>query len=224
MDLYRSTRADLASAWGPAVNLTSLNTSGDDRQPALSSDGLTLIFVSNRAGGFGGNDLYISTRTSLADAWGAPINMGAMINTSSDDAGPSLSDDGLTLYMHSDRPGGFGLADLYVTTRVSLAASWSVPVNMGSAINTDQYEVAPDIASDGLSLYFHSTRSGGVGAHDIWRATRKSVADAWGAPTVLASPVNSIVPDTSPALSDDWGVLYFASDAGGNRDIWQAVP
>lgn len=224
MDIYVSTRAMVTDPWGAATNVTALNSMGDDRQPSLSSDGLTMYFASDRAGGEGGSDIYVSTRATLMDAWSAPVNLGNVVNTVDTDSGPSVSDDGLSLYFQSNRAGTLGQTDLYVTTRATTMDSWGAPTNMGATINTAEYDVAPDIASDGLSLLFHSTRTGGVGVHDIWRATRASTSDSWGAPVNLGVPVNSIVPDTAPGLSDDWQTLYFASDAGGNRDIWEATP
>jgi len=224
MDMYVSTRADIADPWGPATNLAILNSTVDDRQPNISSDGLTLIFTSSRVGGHGGLDLYMSTRASLGDPWGAPTNMGNILNTASGEAGPSISDDGLSLYFHSDRASGLGSADLYVSTRAATVDAWGTPINLGATVNSTTFDVAPVIASDGLTLYFHTLRPGGVGAHDIWKTTRASVADPWGTPVALPTPVNSIEPETGPGLSDDWQTLYFASDVGGNRDIWEATP
>ena len=223
-DIYVATRTDVSQAWGVATAVAELNTASNDVAPALSSDGLTMIFASNRAGGQGGNDLYVSTRAMLNAAWSTPANIGGL-NTAAAEAGPSLSDDGLSLYFHSDAAGGFGNTDIYVSTRASLAANWGAPVNLGTNVNSVDFDLAPDIASDGLSLYFHTTRTGGPGgAHDIWRSTRASTSDPWQAAQAVAAPVNSMVSDLAPSLSDDWQSIYYASDTGGNRDIWEANP
>ena len=128
---------------------------------------------------------------------------------------------GLSLFFHSDSS---GITDLYVSTRPSIVAAWGTPVNLGATVNSVLFDVAPEISSDGLSLYFHSTRAGGLGSHEIWRTTRTRVTNPWSTPVAMPAPVNTAVSDLAPSLSDDWQTLYFASDSGGNRDIWQAVP
>src|SRR5215471_17462185 len=94
------------SDWLTAVNLGPVVNSGfDDQHPAISKDGLRLYFVSNRPGGFGGLDIWVSRRASLEDPWEAPINLGPSINSSSNDFAPNLSTDGHLLFFDSDRPG-----------------------------------------------------------------------------------------------------------------------
>jgi hypothetical protein len=74
---------------------------------------------SNRPGTLGGMDLYVATRASTAEPWSTPVHLGA-INSTVLDARPALSFDGTELYFHSDRPGGYGLRNLYVSTRTTL--------------------------------------------------------------------------------------------------------
>jgi hypothetical protein len=80
-------------------------------------DGLEIILSSNRPGSFGLIDLWVSTRPTTHDKWSTPVNLGATINTASQDRAPYLSDDGLTLLFTSDRPGGLGGDDFYMVTR-----------------------------------------------------------------------------------------------------------
>ena len=88
---------------------------------AIRRDGLEIIFGSwNRPGGFGKQDLWVSTRKDTEDAWSKPVNLGPVVNTPNNEGGPALSRDGTTLYFHSDRSGSVGLLDLYVTTRTKL--------------------------------------------------------------------------------------------------------
>src|SRR6266496_1814997 len=89
---------------GPTVNKPGFNTAG----PALSRDGLSLYFQSNRTGGYGGNDIWVSQRASREDAWGQPVNLGPTINTAANEDAPAFSRDGHTMYFNSDRPHGFG--------------------------------------------------------------------------------------------------------------------
>jgi Tol biopolymer transport system component len=64
-------------------------------------------------------DLWVATRDTVGQAWGAPTNLGSGVNSGSTDFHPSISSDGRTLYFASGRPGGPGLVDLYVTTRTN---------------------------------------------------------------------------------------------------------
>jgi hypothetical protein len=115
-DLYVSAQTADGS-FGPATHLPGLSSPQSDQRPTVRFDGLEIIFFSNRPGTLGGADLWVSTRETVFDAWSAPENLGSVVNSPSNDAPSYLSSDGRILYMTSDRPGGFGSADLYVTTR-----------------------------------------------------------------------------------------------------------
>src|SRR5262249_22528095 len=137
------------SEWSEPVNLGPVvNSQGKEfrnQHPAISKNGLSLYFVSNRPGGFGMNDIWVSQRTSIDAPWGSPQNLGATINTSSNDFAPNLSCDGHWLYFNSNRPGGYGLGDLFVAFREDTGDdfAWEQPVNLGCQINTEFGESAP---------------------------------------------------------------------------------
>ncbi|MCP4454607.1 MAG: hypothetical protein GY809_24375 [Planctomycetes bacterium] len=106
-----SARADFI--FGEPVNLgTPINSSSyDECVPTVSADGLSLYlgeWLNNRPGGYGGTDIWLSTRDTVDDGWGVPVNLGSSINTSDEDGGTYLSADGLVLYFSSSRPGGYG--------------------------------------------------------------------------------------------------------------------
>jgi len=104
--------------FGPATLVAGLNTDFNDQRPNVrQSDGLEIFFESNRSGGVGGFDLWAATRSSITAAWATPVNLGSTVNSSAGEVRASLSWDATTLYFTSLRPGGFGGADLYVTTR-----------------------------------------------------------------------------------------------------------
>jgi hypothetical protein len=213
---------------GPQVN-----SSDFEYDPALSADGLELYFQSYRAGGYGSSDLYVTKRVSVGDEWQPPQNLGPTVNSASGDSGPSLSYDGLTLYFNSNRPGGFGGHDLYMTTRENRLAPWGKPVNLGPVVNSEFGEINPNISRDGLSLYFADRegdssalpRPGGLGSPDIWLTTRASLADPWGPAVNLGAPVNSGVTDGAPELSDDGLLLFFSRwfNNGTYHDVWVAA-
>jgi ribosomal protein L24E len=101
-----------------------VNTASVEGQPNVRRDGLELFFFSNRPGSLG-NDIYSASRASTADDWSTPVNLGPAVNgmETSSETRPSLSWDGTTLYFGSDRSGGEGNADHYVTTREKLTGS-----------------------------------------------------------------------------------------------------
>ena len=102
--------------FGTAQLASGLNTAADDFRPNVRKDGREIVFDSNRAGGLGGFDIYTSSRESITDDWLAPINL-MMLNSASNETRASLSWDGLQLVFGSNRPGGEGMSDIYVTTR-----------------------------------------------------------------------------------------------------------
>ena len=115
-DLYES--ASNGGAFLPAAPVAELNSAtAQDGQPNVRRDGLEIFFFSTRPGTLGAQDLYASTRASVADAWSTPVNLGSAVNSSAADTRPSLSWDGTTLYFGSTRAGGEGDSDHYVTTR-----------------------------------------------------------------------------------------------------------
>jgi Tol biopolymer transport system component len=225
-DVYVTTRPTLDDPWGEPVNLgQTINTSGREASPRLSVDDLSLLFQSNRPGGSGGTDLHIATRLTKEDAWGIPVNLGPMVNSSANDAGASISADGLELYFHSPRPGGFGGPDLYVATRPTIHDEWGESLNLGSTVNSTANDYAPNISLDGLTLHFHSTRSGGQGFGDIWMARRVTADGEWSEPVNLGPIVNSSSTEAAPAFSADGSILYFHSNRPGGLggyDLWQA--
>ena len=100
---------------GPTVN-----TASYDQRPILVGDGLLLFLESNRRGGFGGLDLYMMRRATVADPWSGPVNLGPKANSPASDEHGFLSPDGSTLYFHSNRPGGYGIYDIWQVSIISL--------------------------------------------------------------------------------------------------------
>ncbi len=103
---------------GPAAPVSELNVpNANDAAVTVRVDGKELMFWSTRPGGLGGADLWLSTRQTVHDSWSPPVNLPAPLNSSSDDVTPSLSFDGRTLIFASNRPGGSGGNDIYMSTR-----------------------------------------------------------------------------------------------------------
>ncbi len=142
-----------------------INSSYWDSQPSISCNGETMVFSSNRKGGFGGADLYISHLTPSGE-WGTPLNLGPDINTSGDEQGPFITNDGKTLYFSSDGHLGQGLEDIYITR--FLDNEWTPAENLGYPINSPCRELGFHITEDNQKAFFASSRPGGMGGLDLY--------------------------------------------------------
>jgi len=220
--------ASVASSanWGPATSLGPLNSTALDGCPIESPDGLSLYFASDRPGGVGGIDIWVARRANLNVAWGPPVNMGAPINSSSDDFCPTPTDGGY-LYFVSTRPGGCGGADIY-RAREGFSGSYET---LGCQVNSPAAEFSPSLVREGgeTVLYFSSARRGGfaeeepgaVGDHDIYSA--EMLGDGSFGPPTLAPGVNSAADDARPNVRLDGLELVFDSTrlgGLGGPDIW----
>ncbi len=225
-DLWVTTRATVSDPWDPPVILGSpINSSFTDDTPSISADGLTLYFSSWRPPGLGSLDLWRATRETIDDQWAAPTPLGPTINSSVLDWSPTISADGLLLVFSSDRPGGDGKTDLWMTRRSTTDDPWSEPVNLGPPVNSPSVEATPSISADGLLLFFQSNRPGGYGGRvDIWVVRRKTTDDPWSEPVNLGPVINTFGYDGTPSISADGSTLYFASNrpgGHGDEDLWQ---
>ena len=194
---------------------------GTARQPSLSSDGLTVFFsqTSNRPpGGEGGADIWTATRASISAPFEPVVNLGSNVNTASDEVSPSISSDGLTLFFGSDREGGQGGDDIWMTTRSAVSEPFGPAVNLGPVVNSSYPESAPDISADGLTLYFSSDRLGGLGGGDIYVTKRASTSAPFGPPQNLGASVNSARIHTDPGISAD-GLALFMAYWDGNMPV-----
>ncbi len=128
-DIYASTRVGDESEFGPAVLVAELSAPGRDTRTAIRRDGLEMFLSSDgtgRVGGIGSQDIWVSTRATTLDPWSTPVNLGPTVNSTAFDGAPALSFDGTTLYFFSERVGGVGKRDLYVTTRQRINTSASI--------------------------------------------------------------------------------------------------
>ncbi len=112
--------------------------------------------------------LCMATEVANADfTFGTPTNLGPSVNSSDTEGSPCISTDSLSLYFSSRRGGGYGLSDIWVTTR-EMGRPWGPPENLGPIVNSSDRDGGPGISADTLSLYFRSLRPGGYGLNDIW--------------------------------------------------------
>lgn len=163
-DIYVSKKLD--GQWSQPHNLGApINSKGWEAQPAISADGKTLYFVSNRAGGLGGYDIYSS---SLKDDgnWSVPKNLGPQINTPFDEVAPYIHADNRTLYFASDGWPGFGRKDIFFSQLDSLQ-QWSNPINMGNDVNDFRDQTSLHVSMNGK--IGHLSAQDSSGNLDIYR-------------------------------------------------------
>jgi hypothetical protein len=193
-----SANADVV--FGTPTNLGPMvNSSARDEEPGISNDGLSIYYCSLRSGGYGGYDMWVTTRATTQDDWGPPVNLGPTVNSSSDDFSEDISADGLSLILVSARAGGYGgnLGDLWLTRRPSISGLWGPPVNLGPIVNGSNSESGPCLSADGSMLYFSSDRTGGSGAQDMWQVSISPVVDLNGDGVI---EINDLV-----RLIESWG-------------------
>lgn len=214
-----ATRVEDAPGTDPAFNGPSL-----DGCPFVSPDSKTFFMASNRPGGLGGIDIWMSTRASAGDAWGAPVNLGTPVNSSANDFCPTIARDGKTFYFVSNRPGGCGGDDVYTSRRHP--HGWDDPANLGcdtaGGPNSSANEAGPFPIAEphsGPAIYFSSTRSGNS---DLYRS--ESHGGAFG-PAALIEELSSPAQDGQPNLRRDGLEIFFFSNRPGSlgNDIYAAT-
>lgn len=212
-DFFESSRS--STGWSSSYSLPgSINTQSNEGAQNISQDGQWLIFTGcNFPDSYGSCDLYISFLTN--EGWSPAENLGRNVNTEAWESAPSLSPDKRDLYFASNREGGYGGSDIYVTHRLP-NGSWTMPENLGPAINTAGNESCPFIHADNQSLYFTSNGHPGYGGDDLF-VTRKSSTTKWSVPENLGYPVNTIENEGSMIVSADGKSAYYASDRSDSR-------
>jgi len=232
-DILVAQRETVNDEWGTPVNLGSpVNSSTWDAGAYISADGLELYFDSSRSGGYGSYDIWITKRTRKDNAWGIPENLGPVVNSSAGDATPWISPDGLELYFTSNRSGGFGDWDIWVSRRATKDDPWEQPTNLGPIVNSSACDWGA-LSPDGLLLFgsddiIGPIRPEGFGGSDLWMTRRATISDPWGVPVNLGPIVNGPRHDCCPRISPDGSTLYFSSMRPGGLggpyygDIWQA--
>ncbi|MBU6168736.1 MAG: PD40 domain-containing protein [Bacteroidetes bacterium] len=148
------------------------NSESWESQACISCDGRVLYFSSNRPGGLGGTDIWVSVKQKDG-TWSNPSNLGAPINTDKDEESPFISNDGNRLFFSSTGHIGFGGQDIFMST-FDKYRGWSNAFNLGPKINSPFEELGFVLTADGLSGYFASDRPGGFGGMDIYKVNLQS--------------------------------------------------
>jgi hypothetical protein len=204
--------------WLPAVSLgDTINSPYWDYSPSLTGEGNHLIFASDRPGGYGERDLWEADRDS-GGVWHTPVNLGPVINSAHEDQDPWISPEDDLLVFSSDRPGGYGAYDLWMSRKVG--GVWQTPVNMGDVINFSNWDSNTWISPDTLRLYYGSYyRPGGYGDWDMWMSTKSG--GVWGPPVNMGPNINTSAADGDPSLTPDEQTLYLtARNRRNDSDIF----
>ena len=235
IDIWVAKRTTKDAGWGQPVNAGApVNSSANDFCPTIAPDGHTFFFVSNRAGGCGGDDIYTTRRRddgSFEDA----THLGCQVNSAGNEAGPFLlvlpgADP--VLYFSSTRAGGYtpegpdavtGDADIYSSV---VQAGAFMTARLEPGVNSESSDLQPNLRHDGREIYFASNRSGDagtlgtLGGMDLFTATRLNPRTAWSTPLNLGADVNTVNGDeTRPSISWDALNLYFGSNRPGGEGM-----
>lgn len=195
---------DLTKPFGAPVAITELNTTDEDILSDVSPDGLTLYLASNHA--VTGVHVFFATRPSTTAPFGARQLL--FPNGNFDDWGVTVTSDGLTAILTSDRSGN---SQLYVASRPSTLAAFGAPA-LAAGTNSPKNEEGPRWTADGKTLYFDSTRSGN---RDIYRS---AVVGATFTAPVAVTELNSPALDAVPVLTADELTIYFLSTRAPSTD------
>jgi hypothetical protein len=206
--------------WGYPVNLTpELQIDGDIFISCLSSDGKVLFLSKDDNTN---SDIYVSSFSGKT--WNKVQKLNRNINTKYWESHGFMSEDGQTLIFASDRPGGFGGLDLYISRKVK--GDWGPAVNLGPEINTEFNEDRPFLIKGGSLLFFCSQGHENMGGYDIFRSEFQSNS-LWSKPSNLGYPVNT--PDDNvffmPASDGLSGYYSLRRDTEGygREDIYRVI-
>ncbi|MEO5930601.1 MAG: hypothetical protein ABIR47_11765, partial [Candidatus Kapaibacterium sp.] len=182
--------------------------------PAITDDGLTLYFVSDRRGGFGGHDIWGATKARPRDTLFTHVfNLGSHINDRNSEGAVSITGDGRTIYFSGcNRADGKGDCDIYESHFDG--EEWS-PARDVMELNTLFWDAQPSISADGNTIYFISNRGGMTGGEDpdIYFSTKGSDG-TWADPQRMPPPITTPAREDAPYIAPD-SSLYFSSNRSG---------
>jgi hypothetical protein len=200
-NLYVMTRGTPTSAWSAPIALTVLNSTVDEESPRLSQDDLTLYFGRN-------GDIYKSTRTAVGNPWGAAQAVAAF-NTTAYEKWAVACSNGYAMVSRLVTGEGQNIFEGDLSTTVTTAVT---------QLNSTSAEQGNFLSTDCLRVYFQSNRNNGQ--FDIYMATRLSMTAAWSNPTALGDFNTGAAGEEDPWISGDQRTFVYASNSGGNKDVY----
>ncbi|MGZ3909710.1 MAG: OmpA family protein [Flavisolibacter sp.] len=194
-----------------------INTSESEYFPSMPIDGSSLIFT-RRLNNF--NEDFFASRKS-ASGWEKAFRLNGSINTPQNEGAQNISQDGNWLvFTGCNRPDGMGSCDLYISYLTN--GGWSEAINLGTKINSDQWDSQPCLSPDKRDLYFASRRLGGYGGSDLYVSHHQDNGQ-WSEPENLGPGINTPGDESAPFIHADNQTLYFTSTGlpgYGNEDLF----
>jgi Tol biopolymer transport system component len=210
-DTWKATRATTTAAFDTPVLSTAFSTSGNETKVAITSSGLYAVLGSDQAGGAGAVDIWEASRTSTANNFGPLSRTHVLqVNTASSEHDPTISANGLRLYLAPSSPGAQHIS---VASRTAVTSNFSAAVPI-AALDSGTGEGDPSLSEDERIIVFSSNRTGsGFTGGNVYYATRTTATGTFGTPRPVPD-INSNLPEGDPHLSVDGCRLYFARDVG----------
>ncbi len=229
-DVWFARRSDVAHPFSAPAPVTEVNSSTFETSSAISADGLTLWFGSDRPGGVGTTDIWVSSRASRNSPWVSPANVVAL-NTTAEDIPRPPGQHGLLMPLSSKT----AMAAVYQTffaARSSDGAPFGAPVLVSELAFPDRSTVDGFLSDDGLTLFYSSALlqapadaaapDGGAPTADLYVAYRRSIGDTFEQTLPLVE-LNTPGDERDPWLTPDGKTLYFTSDRDGALNIYTAA-
>ncbi len=203
------------NTWSEPLAVKEFDTPYNEATTSADIKNNTLLLYKDEHNG----DIYQSKYKN--GTWTPPVPLPAPINTRHRETHASLTEDGKTIFFASDRPGGYGGMDIWMS-QLQEDGTWSKPVNLGDAVNTKGDEDSPNISPDGKTLYFSSNGLQGYGGFDIYKS-EKTQFGTWSKAQNLGYPINSVGDDIFFTLLPHTNKAFYTSyryESRGAGDIF----
>jgi hypothetical protein len=228
-DVWYARRSDVRHPFSSPAPIAEVNTSTFETSSAISADGLTLWFGSDRIDGLGSTDIWVSTRASRTGTWSAPDNVLAL-NTAAEDIPRPPGQHGLVMPL-SSKTATAAAYQIFFAARASQGAAFGAPVLVSELMFPGKSTVDGFLSDDGLTLFYSQSPlvappdaavpDGGMPTADLYVAFRRSV-DALFEQAQPLDELNTPSDERDPWLAPDGRTLYFTSDRDGALNIYTA--
>jgi len=220
-DIYFS-KLNKKREWSaPELLLEPVNTEGNEGSVFINKRGTMMFFTQCKVEKKKSEGCAIYVAKRKGKIWGQPMLLQVKLDSNVTFGHPAVSEDESIVIFSSDMSGGYGGKDLWMVTKEQ-RGKWSLPVNLGPAINTPKDEMFPFIRDD-KTIYFSSNGHVGMGGLDIFKSTKDELG-VFSSIVNMKSPVNSSADDFSMIIENDEEKGYLTSNRDGGKggdDIYQ---